>query len=51
MLEMWKKGNYKKQCKSKSVDRGKGYEYALSTKEKTFTKYGGICTWIFQAYM
>jgi hypothetical protein len=31
-----KEGNYKKQCRSKSVERGKGYDDSPSTKEKTF---------------
>jgi hypothetical protein len=36
-----KEGNYKKQCRSKSVERGKGFEYAPSTEEKTFVDEGG----------
>jgi hypothetical protein len=33
-LRCGNKGNYKKQCISKSVERGKGFDDAYSTKEK-----------------
>ena len=36
-----KQGHYKKQCRSKSVERGKGYEDTPSIKEKIFMKEGG----------
>jgi hypothetical protein len=40
MLEMWKEGNYKKQCRSK-VEKKKGYEESSSTEEKTSKEEGG----------
>jgi hypothetical protein len=36
-----KEGNYKKQCRSKSVERGKGSDDAPSIEEKTSTDEGG----------
>jgi hypothetical protein len=36
-----KEGHYKKQCRSKSVERGKGSDDAPSTEEKTSTDEGG----------
>jgi hypothetical protein len=36
-----KEGHYKKQCRSKSVERGKGYDDAPTTKEKIFVDGGG----------
>jgi hypothetical protein len=36
-----KEGHYKKQCRSKSVERGKGSEDAPSTEEKTSMEEGG----------
>jgi hypothetical protein len=46
-----KEGNYKKQCRSKSVERGKGFDDAPSTEEKTSQMKEGMCTWILQAHM
>jgi uncharacterized C2H2 Zn-finger protein len=34
-------GNYKKDCKSKKVDKPKGYDITSSTEEKTSTEEGG----------
>jgi hypothetical protein len=36
-----KEGNYKKQCRSKSVERGNGSNDAPSTEEKKFADEGG----------
>ena len=36
-----KEGHYKKQCRSKSAERGKGYKYFPSTEEKTSSEEGG----------
>ena len=36
-----KEGHYKKQCRSKSIERGKGFEDAPSIEEKTSLKVGG----------
>jgi hypothetical protein len=38
---MWKEGNYRKQCRSKSIERGKGSDDASSTKAKTSVDEGG----------
>jgi hypothetical protein len=37
-----KEGNYKKQCGSKSVERGKGSEDSPYTEEKTFVEGGDV---------
>jgi hypothetical protein len=36
-----KEGNFKKQCRSKSIEKVKGYEGAPSTEEKTSKEEGG----------
>jgi hypothetical protein len=36
-----RKVNKKKYCISESVERGKGYDYSPSTKEKTSSDEGG----------
>jgi hypothetical protein len=40
-----KEGNYKKDCKSKKVDKLKGYDNVSSTEVKSSTKEGGDC-WV-----
>jgi protocatechuate 3,4-dioxygenase beta subunit len=39
--ECGKDGHYKKYCKSKKVDKAKGYDDASSTEVKTSTEEGG----------
>jgi hypothetical protein len=46
-----KEGHYKKQCRSKSVERGKGSDDAPSTRRKTSGLKEGMCTWLLQAHM
>jgi hypothetical protein len=40
-LRYGKEGHYKKQCRSKSVERGKGSEDVPSIEPKTSTNEGG----------
>jgi hypothetical protein len=43
LRKCWKRGkigNYKKDCKSKKVDKPKGYDSTYSTKVKTSTEEG-----------
>ena len=41
MLEMWKRRELQEKCRSKSVERGKGFEDAPSTKAKIYVDEGG----------
>jgi hypothetical protein len=46
-----KQRNCKKQCRSKSVERGKGFDDIFLQKQKLSRNKEGICTWILQANM
>jgi hypothetical protein len=44
-------GHFKKDCISKSVERGKGSDDVSSLEGKTSLEEGGMCTWLLQAHI
>ena len=46
-----KEGHFKRECKSKAPDKGKGFDDAPSVEAKTTSDEGGVCTWLLQVHM
>jgi hypothetical protein len=46
-----KEGHFKKRCRSKSVEKVKGYKGAPLQKKRPPKKKEEMCTWILQAHM